>query len=90
MASQHIEIVSTASRLSALVRATIDAGRTFQEDIIQIKDIFDQVTSGDDWVSLATKLGTSAADAETVYNLFASLFAAISAEVFNNVLDRLG
>jgi len=90
MASQHIEIPSTASRLSALVRRTVDNGRRFQEDIEQIVDIAQQVASGGDWDALATYLGTSAADAETAYNLLVALHSALGVAVFNNVLDRLG
>ena len=91
MASQHIEVVATASRLSALVRRTVDAGRGFQEDIVKITDIFEAVAYGGDWESLRVKLGLDTqAQAETVYNLFVALNAALDANVFNHVLDRLG
>ena len=90
MASTHIEIPSTASRLSALVRRTVDNGRRFQEDIEQIVDIAQQVASGGDWDALSGKLGTTAGEAETVYNLFVALNTALDAAVLNNVLDRLG
>ena len=90
MSSMHIEITSTASRLSALVRGTVDRGRNFQEDIEQIVDVAQQVASGADWDALATKLGVSAGEAETVYNLLVALNNAMGVAVFNDVLDRLG
>ena len=46
MASQHIEISSTASRLSADWRRAIDNTRALQELIVKVKDISDQVASG--------------------------------------------
>lgn len=90
MASQHIEILSTASRLSAEARILIDSARALQERTQKVKDIFDQVSSGGDWAALATKLGTDATDAETVYNLITNIVDDLNTSDFNAVIDRLG
>lgn len=90
MASQHIEIPSTASRLSADVRRFVDNARALQELGVKIKDIADQVSSGSDWAALATKLGTDATSAETVYNLITNVQDDLATADYNALLDRLG
>jgi hypothetical protein len=90
VANQHIEIPSTASRLSADVRRFVDAARSLQELGIKIKDISDQVSSGGDWASLATYLGTDATDAETVYNLITNIQDDLSTADYNALIDILG
>lgn len=91
MASQHIEVPSTASRLSADVRRAVDAARVLQDLVVKSKDIMDQVASGDDWPALATKLGVTAAEAEAVYNLVAAVMDEVSTSVdYNALIDRLG
>lgn len=90
MANQHIEIPATASRLSASVRAFVDLARSLQEQGSKIKDIADQVSSGDDWASLATYLGTDATDAETAYNLITNVQDDLSTSDYNALIDRLG
>lgn len=90
MASTHIEIPSTASRLSADFRSAIDRARTLQNDVIKIKDIADTVASGGDWAALATYLGTDATDAETAYNLLTSIQDEFTSADYNAFIDRLG
>ena len=90
MASTHIEIQATASRLSANVRQFVDAARTLQELGVKIKDIADQVSSGGDWAALATKLGTSEVDAETAYNLLTNVQDDLATSDYNALIDRLG
>lgn len=90
MASTHIEIVSTASRLSADVRVFVDMARTLAEFGDKVKSIADQVSSGGDWDALATKLGTNAADAEMVYNLLTNIQGDLATADYNAVIDRLG
>lgn len=95
MASQHLEITSTASRLSADFRSLIDQARALQAQATRVKDISDQVAFGGDFAALAVKLGfsgeTAAADAETVYNLLTTFASAINAaSQVNNFVDRLG
>jgi len=46
MASAHIEITGTASRLSADVRAAVDQLETLQDRFSDIKAIMDQVALG--------------------------------------------
>ena len=90
MASQHIEIPSTASRLSADVRRAIDTLEALQSDFQEIKNVMDQVASDSDWASLATYLGTSQADAESVYNLWTAANTSIRVANLDNVQARLG
>lgn len=90
MASQHIEVQSTASRFSADVRRFVDAARVLQELGVKVKDIADQVSSGGDWAALATKLGVAEADAETVYNLLTNVQGDLATADYNALIDRLG
>lgn len=88
--SSHIEISSTASRLSADVRRAIDDLQRVQDEFAEIKNVADQVALGADWASLATKLGTSQADAETAYNLVTAAQTALEAAALTAVTSRLG
>ena len=90
MASAHIEITGTASRLSADVRGAIDQMEALQDKFGNIKAILDQVALGGDWDALATKLGVSAADAEAVYNLWGSANTEINAAFLTQLQARLG
>jgi len=90
MASTHIEIPSTASRLSADVRSAIDRLEALQDDFANIKAIMDQVAYGGDYASLATKLGVSEADAETVYNVWGSANTELAATFLTQLQARLG
>ena len=91
MARTHIDVRSTASRHSALVRQTVDAARLLQQRVQQVKDVMDQVASGGDWDALGTELGTSAADAEIVYNLWTAVIpVVVSDSDFNALIDRVG
>lgn len=89
--SQHIEIVSTASRLGADFRSLVDRTRDLQAQATKVKDITDQVASGEDWDALALKLGCTAAEAETAYNLLTTFSQAVNAaSQVNTFVDRLG
>lgn len=90
MASAHIEITGTASRLSADVRRAVDALEGLQGQFQDIKDILDQVALGEDWTSLAAKLGVSEADAQTVYNLWGSATTEIQGTFLSQLQARLG
>lgn len=90
MATAHIEITGTASRLSADVRQAIDQLESLQNKFGDIKSIFDQVAMGGDWDALALKLGTSAADAEAVYNLWGSANLEIAGTFLTQLQARLG
>jgi hypothetical protein len=90
MASTHIEVPSTASRLSSSFRQLISNLRDVQELSIEVKDIADQVAAGGDWATLATYLGISAGDAETVYNLLTAANTAIGASEIDSLLARCG
>lgn len=90
MASAHIEISSTASRLSADARRAIDDLQRDQNAFAKVKSVMDQVALGGDWASLATKLGVTQAEAEAVYNLFGSANTEIRATFLAQITARLG
>lgn len=90
MASAHIEITGTASRLSADVRSAIDSLEALQDKFSDIKAILDQVALGSDWAALATKLGTTSAEAEAVYNLWGSATTEINATFLTQLQGRCG
>lgn len=90
MATAHIEIQGTASRLSADARALIDALQRVVDSADKVKAISDQVALGGDWAALATKLGVSEVDAQAVYNLLGSVNAELHATFITQALGRLG
>lgn len=90
MTTQHIEIQSTVSRLSAEVRGFVDSARALQDRAQKIKDIFDQVSFEGDWASLSTKLGVDVTDADTVYNLITNIVDELTSSDYNALIDRLG
>jgi hypothetical protein len=90
MASAHIEVTSTVSRLSADVRRTVDAARSLQEDFQKVKDIMDQVALGGDYAALGVKLNLTAAEAETVYALWGSANTEMHATFITQLVSRLG
>ena len=90
MASAHIEITGTASRASSDLRSFIAQLQRVTDDAERLKGVFDQIALGGDWQALADKLGTSAANAEQVYNLFGSVAGELSAPFIAQLLQRLG
>lgn len=90
MANSHIEITGTASRLSADVRSTIDQLEALQDRFSDLKAIMDQVALGGDWAALATKLGTTAAEAESVYNIWGSATTEINGTFLTQLQGRCG
>jgi len=90
MASAHIEIQSTASRLSAQVRSFIDRLNDIVNDGRDIKEIFDQVAMGGDWNALATKLGVTVEEAQAVYNLMGSIKGELEGTFITQLTARCG
>ena len=86
----HIEVVSSASRLGADTRAFISNLQRVVDDIDKIKAISDQVALDGDWAALALKFGTTAAEAEAVYNLLGSMATELQATFITQTLSRLG
>ena len=95
MASTHIEIRSTASRLGSDYRTAITCLQNAVDLYEKIKDISDQVAAGGDWAALAAKLGFSDDqdgydDAQAVYNLLGSVVVELNATFIPQWLARLG
>ncbi|MCP4536241.1 MAG: hypothetical protein GY832_03770 [Chloroflexi bacterium] len=90
MASQHVEITGTASRLARDFRNFVDGLRIAQQSGGRVDGIVEQVASGGDWAALGTELGIDAADAETTYNLLQSALVHLNDAAITALLDRLG
>ncbi len=90
MATAHIEVVSTASRLGTDVRTLITQLQRVVDDVDKVKAISDQVALGGDFAALAAKLGTSPEEAEAVYNLIGSVATELHGTFITQTLSRLG
>jgi hypothetical protein len=90
MASQHIEITGAASRTASDTRSLVDQLRQVQSLAAKVNDVFQQMASGADWVTLGAALGISAENAEIVYNLFVAIQDDLTTADYNAVIDRLG
>ena len=88
--STHLEIVATASRLGAEVRQLVDSARRVYSDADKVKNIADEVVTGDDWAALAAKLGTSQADAQAAYTMLTAFLAATRVLGYRAFINRLG
>ncbi len=90
MATAHIEVVSTASRLGADVRTLITQLQRVVDDVDKVKAISDQVALGGDFAALAAKLGVTTDEAEAVYNLVGSVATELHGTFITQTLSRLG
>ena len=91
MASAHIEISGSASRLNAQTRGALNQMQQVKEDIARLKGVFDQIALGGDWNALGAALGLTAVDVETVYNLWGSMNTELASATFlTQPLQRLG
>lgn len=90
MTSSHIEVVATASRLGADIRQLIAQLQAVVDLCDKCKAISDQVAMGGDWAALAEKLGTTQANAESIYNLLGSVDGELHGAFIAQVLSRLG
>ena len=91
MPSTHI-YSGTTTRLAGELNNLVATARRLRYDAPELKAIMDQIASGGDWLALATEFGYStAADAETAYNLIGSLVVELQAAPFlNQVVSRMG
>jgi hypothetical protein len=93
MATQHIPINSSASRLASQTQSLVDTARSLQEQATKVVRIMEQVKTGDDWTSLAAYLGVAGGDvvkAQAVYNLLIAFQAVINKANYDLFIDRLG
>lgn len=90
MANQHIEFSRTATRLSGVLGANIDQLRRASDEMRQLKAVFDQIAAGTDFPALATALGTTAAEAEIIYNLLTAASGRLDNAAITTFLSRLG
>jgi hypothetical protein len=90
MASAHIEVVATASRLGSDVRRFITQTQAVVDLCDMVKAVADQVAMGGDYAALALMLGCTEAEAHSVYNLLGSVNGELHATFITQVLARLG
>lgn len=90
MASTHIEIVSTASRLGSETRQLIDVARRVYADADKVKNIADEVMKGDDWPALAAKWGCTVAEAQAAYGLLVAFATNVKLVEYKQFINRLG
>lgn len=89
MASAYIDI-GTSTRQASQTRSAIDQLQRTVDTFDQLKALFDQAALGSDWVSLGALLGVSAANAETIYNLWGSATTELHATFITQLLGRCG
>lgn len=89
MTSAYIDI-GTSTRQSSQTRSAIDQLQRTVDTFDQLKALFDQAAMGSDWVSLGALLGVSAANAETIYNLWGSATTELHATFLSQLLGRCG
>jgi hypothetical protein len=90
MASTHIEITATASRLGAETRSLIDTARRVYADADKVKNVADEVSKGDDWPALALKWGCTAAEAQAAYGLLTAFATNVKLVEYRQFIKRLG
>ena len=97
MASQHIDINTSASRLAGQTQQLVDSARSLQEQATKVVRITEQVKFGaagsEDWASLAAALGMPGGDivkAQAVYNMLIAFQAVINKANYDTFVDRLG
>lgn len=92
MASAHIELTGTETRLAGQYRNWIDRLQAVVEDAAKHKAVMDQAAAGSDWPGLRAAYGFSSdADAEAAYNLLGSVNTTLSTDAFvAQLLSRLG
>lgn len=92
MASTHIELTGTETRLAGQFRSFVDRLQTLVEDAAKHKAVMDQAALGADWPGLRAAYGfASDADAEAAYNLLGSVNATLAGDAFiAQLLSRMG
>lgn len=92
MASAHIELTGTETRLAGQFRSFVDRLQALVEDASKHKAVMDQAALGADWPGLRAAYGfASDADAEAAYNLLGSVNTTLAGDAFiAQLLSRLG
>ena len=90
MASTFIAISNNANPYSQELSQFIRQLQSLVEQSDRLKDRYDQMAAGADWTTLATYLALSTANAETVYNLMASVNTELHATNITLLTDRCG
>ena len=92
MASTHIELIGTETRLAREFRSFVDQLQNLQNAARELKATADQAAAGSDWTGLRAAFGfASDADAEAAYNLLGSVTTTLTTDTFiAQLLSRLG
>lgn len=90
MASQHIEINGTATRLNGELRRFTDGLRDIMNDHERLLGIFAEISNGGDWDALGDALDLSVADAQTVASYLSAIEDEMTATQLVTFVNRLG
>ena len=91
MATQHIQIKPGASPYASDLLGLIRTLQSVVDTSRRLKATGDQIAFGGDWAALAAYLGTTAAEAEAVYNLLGSVTNTLTTDAFiAQLLARCG
>lgn len=90
MSSAYIEINRSTPRIAAQTGSAIDQLQNVVDEFDRLKALFDQIALGSDWTTLGAQLGVSAANAETIYNLWGSAVTELHATFLTQLLGRCG
>lgn len=91
MASAHINVNGTGSRMNREYREWLDDLQSVVDRAATFKAVFDQAALGADWEALSALLDLgSATNAETIYNLHGSANQELGETFITQILARLG
>lgn len=94
MASAHIEINGTGSRLNRDLREFVNNLQAVVNEAERLKGIFDQAALGADWAGMATVIGLDPVEevtkAEAIYNIHGSVVTELNGTFITQMLQRLG
>lgn len=90
MASQHIEITGTETRISGDLRRFIDTLRRAMNEHERLLGVLDEAYTGNDANGLAVALGLPSAQAMTVRTYLAAIQDEMTASQLVTFVNRLG
>ena len=95
MASTHIDLSGTPSRLAGFTRQLVDQARDMQEltaKVVRIMNVAKDGVADEDasFVTLGGLLGVPAGKAREVYNMLTAFQTVINKAGYDTFIDRLG
>lgn len=90
MTSLHIMIGTDPDRLQGRLRGMINEMSSARARYNELKDVLVAASTGSDWDGLGAALNMSPAEAQTIYQLLASVNDELNSADMNAMLARLG